>query len=286
MRTSWLLPAAMLAALSCQPKETSEQKTDTVTDETPAIATPQEVQTITQIQPAVARTTFHLPEHVENFEFDLVIFPLTQIFAEPNEESEVVMETETFMPLTIKSKADASKDLDVCEQFPWFQVEIPDQVTGWVKGGDVKIPYMDEAFKTSQFDFNEKTYAIRFLVDAGIGPSNEEGLTGCITTVTPYFYDKAENGWHFIKAFDSQLTDYPAGSMLMNCYPNYLGFTYSEGGSSEPGTLDIESESQTILWKVNISYQDGGGTAILRILLKDEGFELEGYEMEEAYSGD
>lgn len=260
----------------CQPKTTSEPVADTVRLDT---ATIQETPTMT-IGPSVAPTTFSMGDW--SGEFDLFALPNTQFYQEANHESEVIQEVLTLTPLFIVSTtAERSQDADICSRYFWYQVKLPDQQLAWVYGADVKLPYGENAnglptVHRSSFQFNNNDYSAYLVTDAGIGPSDENGLTGCSGYLTLYFYNDSTKTIHFIKAFDSQLINNP--DLLTSCYPNYLGFTTSEAGRATPVSIHVKDSIIQLI--VKISYQMGGGQATLNIIYKENGFELESFSFE------
>lgn len=264
------------ALLGCQPKTTSEQGADTLSVDTVA----SHETTKMTIGPSVAPTTFQMGDW--SGEFDLLAFPNTQFHKEANGESEVIGEATTLTPLFIKSTtSQRSEDADICSRYFWYQVELPDQQLAWVYGADIKLPFSDEGSGASSlhrtsFSLMGKEYSAYLLTDAGIGPSDENGLTGCMKYLTLYFYNEPSNTIYLIKAFDSQLTHNP--DLLLNCYPNYLGFTTSEGGQATP--VSIRAEDSILHLGVNVAYQMGGGQATLNITYHENGFELTSFTFE------
>ncbi len=106
----------------------------------------------------------------------------------------------------------------------------------------------------TEVEFNGKKYTLNYLSDTGIGPSDENGLTGCSSYAIPYFYNSEEKTIHFIKTNTYQLEG--AQGLFLSPYLNWLALESSEGGSVY--VEGIETQESTIIMKLGASYQDGG----------------------------
>src|SRR6185436_11251766 len=123
-----------------------------------------------------------------------------------SQESEVVKELTEFTPaLQIqRTSAREPEDYGICSHYFWYEVKLNDGTKGWVYGASVEIK--SEANNASagiEIEVNGKKYTLDFLEDTGIGPSDENGLTGCSSYSVPYFYNSEENTMHFIKTNSS-----------------------------------------------------------------------------------
>jgi len=159
---------------------------------------------------------------------------------------------------------------------------------GWVYGGNVYLksthsaaPYPNESNKSftqsgTSVVLGKETYYLYMACDVGIGPSNEEGLTGCDKIFYPFFVDH-QGQIYFIKG---ELVKDPGAAMMgINSDLNNLLFYIfsSEGGSC---TLDyIEARGSQILIRNTVEYQDDGASSQMTIVKKGELFEITNFEL-------
>lgn len=124
------------------------------------------------------------------------------------------------------------------------------------------LNYEEASLNGSSITITEEEYTLFFLTDAGIGPSDENGLTGCDSFIIPYFYNNYTKTVHFIQSAGMQSNNY-----FVLTYLGWLSLSSSEGGESSISSIDVSEN--TLALTLNVSYQDGGDTVQLDIYYSD-----------------
>lgn len=255
-----LITAAFL--LACQPKTNSEQKNDSLAVESIPATSTSSNNFSPPVQAAPIITTFQLPSPIDNY--DIFIDAGTTLYSKASFESEAVKTITAFTPATELSETEKSEpeDGENCNRYLWYEVQLSDSTTGWVYGSSIEVRSTDDnGLSGRDVEINGKTYTLDYLADAGIGASDEDGLTGCQEYTIPYFYNAEEKTMHFIQAspwqFDSDK------QLFITTYLNWFAFESSEGGGVT--FLSLKVEETTITIRLSASYQEGGANGELNI---------------------
>jgi len=248
----------LFVLLSCSSKKSSEQATDSTAVDSSVVSKEMEDQ--------VGSSLF-----VNSF--DAFVQPGSVVYADSTEESDALFEKKDFEQTSIQSVTTLRypEGAKYCDQYPWYQVQFPDQSTGWVYGDNIlKVP-QDRSTLLSSFTYHEKEYNLYLSVDTGIGPSDSEGLTGCNEYDVLYLYDVKNNAVNFIQYACTDGVDF------IDNYKDWFSFISSEGGSASVSSVSFTDDD--IILNVDIFYQEGGAKATVQIRETDSTFVAESVEL-------
>ena len=251
----YLIPIILFLG-SCQSGEKSQTATDSVSA-SPA----QEELPPDDITPVAS---FPVPEFEQPW--DALLVPYASVMTDTL-ETDLLFTNETFTPVSLISTSTlrVPPDGDLCSQYYWHEVKLPSQNYGFVKGNYVLKDWSNEEYNNYEFQLNGKSYTLYFLTDAGIGPSDENGLTGCNQYIIPYFYDPEEKLIHFVEGGFAEGQKY-----WIDTFQDWLSFVSSEGGSASITGMEVTDNKITV--KIGVSYQDGGASIAMTILFEDDRF--------------
>jgi len=189
-------------------------------------------------------------------------------------DSEIVIYYNSVQAATILSQSRLTypPEMDICDQYIWYQVRLNDQQTGWITG-DLLLQKTGAPAWQGQFEYAGKSFVAGFLRPATMGASNAQGLTGCTDYAVLYFLDETGKTIYFLKGEASPL------EAITGSYNNWFSLLSGEAGggsitSLEPGA----GQNEAVRLHLRYGYQEGGGQAILHIEYKDGIFSVASLE--------
>jgi hypothetical protein len=202
---------------------------------------------------------------LETADFSALVLPASSASTDSTEDSEIAFYLNTIQVANVQSQSTLTypPDMDICDQYIWYQVLLDDQQTGWITG-DRLVQKAGAPTWQDRFEYDGKTYNAGFLRPATMGASNARGLTGCNDYALLYFLDEAGKTIHFLKG-EAAILEAITGS-----YNNWFCLLSGEGGGGTITSLEAGTgQHEVVRLHLRYCYQEGGGQAILHIEERD-----------------
>lgn len=266
-----LTTLALLAFAACQPKPvetTNSVATDSTSDQSASVVDEGDIEEDTdELMELSSGSSIFVIETSSRAQ--ALVGRNISVMRDSTDEADELFQTENFEPVVINAQTAVRYplDTDLCSQYFRYQVAFLNghDIDGWVEGLAVILP--DEEGQSYEINGNE--YKLMSGQDSGIGPDNEDGLTGCNRYVIPYLYNEKTKKASFF-TFAEGVDFYPQDLMIERFFDRWLCFVSSEGGNAYIASVSVSDEGQ-ITFNIEISYQDGGASATIEAYEKSEG---------------
>jgi len=266
---------ALLILSACKPTTSQELSADSTAVDSASAATPAE---LTQQDDIAVSSSPASADREVLTKKGTVVYGDSIISDDASMGERATMEKVTVISTTgIRYPTEA----ELCNQFPMYQVRFAeDGTSGWVSGEDVLLIYADDNAYAGDLEYRGKSYQVYYAYDAGIGPSDSNGLTGCDSHKIPYLRNSETDVTYFIT------NGIPVSpSAMIQSFETWLDLISSEGGDAS--IIAIQSVGDEILFSLDISYQEGGERVIVHINQNEDGtFQAVSAEMISEESGD
>ncbi|MCU0420256.1 MAG: hypothetical protein MUC38_11450 [Cyclobacteriaceae bacterium] len=274
-----LLSCLALLAVACHSKTVSEQPADSsalmFSEVAEASAAPYE-------GTSQAASSFR----VSTLDFDALVVPQTTVYKDSTEEAEGVAELSRLVPVSIVAKSVLKHPLggELCSVFPWYQVRFSDGDIGWVYGEKL-ILAPEDGRPTASFRLAGNDYQLYLGFDAGVGASNEDGLTGCNSYQVVYVTQPRDTVVHM-------LPHEPLANGMQSAGVAFFGwfsFINSEGVGSQitqVSTQTLGNGTEVVRVKFVLSYQEGGAEGYIDLAMSGDDLVIYQTVFEGADAGD
>lgn len=253
---------------SCQ-SVPSEKKADSVD-----VAAPTEVLSATTSVPS----NYFLPAYKESLEAFLI--PGASIYSDTTQAASLISQVKDLTEVSIDSQSSVRQPgEDLCRQYYFYEVTLKGTGTkGWVSGTSVlQLANVPSTNSSQVFTISGNEYQLYYLVDSGIGPSDENGLTGCNQYYIPFFFNEQNKTVRFIKS-----TTVTSNNYFVSTYLDWLCFISSDGGRVRVSQIEIE-EGNIINFSLSAEYQEGGAEAVMNVIETDSVFTFSDLYAKEAH---
>lgn len=273
---SWLPWLVLLAA--CQSKTVSEQPADSSAQVLSEVA-----ETAATPYPEATRpaSTFR----VSTLDFDALVLPETTVYKDSTEEAETVAELNRLVPVSIMGQTWAKHPLggDLCSVFPWYQVRFSDGDIGWVYGEKLILAPADGR-PTASFRLAGNDYQLYLGFDAGVGASNEDGLTGCNSYQVVYVTQPRDTLVHMLPHETLANGMQSAGVAFFG----WFSFVNNEGVGSQITSVTPQplGGAEVVRVRFSLSYQEGGAEGYMDLAKSGEDLVIYQTVFEGADEGD
>lgn len=270
----WTTFVVIFLVSACTPQKSTESKADSLASQNTIVAT----DSVTSLQ--APPVLVNVPEASSTFtlrttDYNAVLISGTTIYSDTTENSNEILDFEAPEAVKIISQTILyyPLDADLCSQNPMFEVTLSlneKEITGWVDGNQIILAEETAGQLISEIVYQNKSYQLFIGRDAGIGASDQNGLTGCNEYQIPYLLDRENRTISFI--------DYGNAGVLngdengISPYYNWVSFISSEGVSVETTSVTVDDDGDYIYFQLSISFQEGGQQATMHVKKEGDSF--------------
>ena len=266
-----LTTLALLALVACQPSKTVETAStdlvDSTSDQSTSVTDEEYEEDTDGVMELSSESSVFVIETTSRAH--ALVSKSISVFSDSTEEAEELFQTENIEPVVINQQTTARYPLDgeLCDLDFRYQIAFLNghDIDGWVEGLEVILSEEEG----DPYEINGTQYKLMNGMDSGIGPDNEDGLTGCNRYVIPYLYNEQKKTASFF-TFAEGVDFFPSDAFLEAYNGRWMCFVSSDGGDAYIERLEV-GEDGKIVFYVSVSYQEGGGKFTMEAIEESDG---------------